>query len=139
MLSILPLYLILMPARLKDHMIRPEIFWCFCQGFCHSKDKKLVKKNSLIPSICLTLKENPHFYVKLPSLLKAHGDSLEINPTEDFQQADRFYVLTDRQEPIHIMTGNKILHSFSNVWCYNNTTIFKGSCNHFFLPLFLTF
>ena len=86
----------------------------------------------------MTLKENPHFYANLPTLLKAHGDNVKVDPTEDFQQADKFYVLTDRQEPVHIMSGNKILHSFGNMWRYENTIIFKGSGN-LFSPSFLTF
>jgi hypothetical protein len=85
----------------------------------------------------LTLKQNPHFYINLPTLLKAHGDKVKIDPTEDFRQADKFYVLTDRQEPVHIMIGNKVLHSFGNLWCYKNTIIFKGLGNYFF-ALFLT-
>ena len=74
----------------------------------------------------LTLKDNPHFYAELPTLLKAHGDSIKIDPTEDFRHADKFYVLTDKQEVIHI-SGNKILHSFGNLWRFENTIIFKGS------------
>ena len=75
----------------------------------------------------LTLKDNPHFYAELPTLLKSHGDSLKIDPTEDFRHGDKFYVLTDKQEVVHIMTGKKILHSFGNLWRSENTIIFKGS------------
>ena len=82
----------------------------------------------------LILRENPHFYANLPALLKAHGNSVNINPIEDFQLGDTFYVLTDRQEPIHIMIGNKILHSFGNLWRYGNTIIFKGLALQAILP-----
>ena len=110
---ILLLYLIFVPVLDQDRLSHSEILW-------HLRYSKYKTDR-------VTLKENPHFYTSLPTLLKAHGDSIKIDPTEDFQQADTFYVLTDRQEPVHIMTGNKILHSFGNLWCYNNTIIFKGS------------
>ena len=107
------LYLILAPVVLSDSPSLQEILW----NFCRLKDRKER----------LTLQANPRFYVKLPALLKAHGDSVKIDPTEDFQHADNFYVLTDRRVVVHIMTDNKILHSFGNLWCSENTIIFKGS------------
>ena len=112
MLSIFLLFLILLPEALGDSPTLQEILW----NFCRSGDKKSR----------LTLKGNPHFYVELPTLLKSQGVSVKVDPTEDFQLADKFYVLTDRQELVHIMTGNKILHSFSNLWRSENTIIFKG-------------
>ena len=108
-LSILLLYLILLPVTLTDSSSLQEIL----QRLCRLK--------------FLTLKDNPHFYAELPTLLKAHGDNLKIDPTEDFSHTDKFYVLTDKQELVHIMTGNKILHSFGNLWRSENTIIFKGS------------
>ena len=86
----------------------------------------------------LTLKDNPHFYADLPKLLKAHGDSIKIDPTEDFRHANTFYVLTDKrevQEFVHIMTGNKILHSFGNLWRSENGIILKGSGIFFSSPV----
>ena len=122
-LSILLLYLILMPVFLGDNPSLQEIL----TNFCRFKDKK--KR--------LTLKENLHFYAELPTLLKAHGNSVKIDPTEDFRHANKFYVLTDKQELVHIVTGNKILHSFGNMWRSQNTIIFKGSSGIFwvFLPV----
>ena len=75
----------------------------------------------------LTLKDNPHFYAELPTLLKAHGDSVKIDSTEDFRHLDKFYVLTDKKEVVHVMADNKILHTFGNLWRAENTIIFKGS------------
>ena len=118
MLLILLLYLIFVPELVWDRTSSLEIIWALR---CYYVKKKR-----------LTLKENPYFYANLPTLLKAHGHSVKIDPTEDFQQADTFYVLTDRQKPVHIMTGNNILHSFGNLWCYKNTIIFKGLGNFFF-------
>ena len=110
-LSILLLYLILVPAYFDDNSSLQEMLWNF---HCLKDEKHL------------TLKDSPHFYAELPALLKAHGGSLKIDPTEDFRHARNFYVLTDKQQIIHIMTGNKILHSFGNLWRYKNTIIFKG-------------
>ena len=92
MLSILLLYLILVPEFLGDSPSIQEILW----NFTRYEDKKE----------CLTLKENPHFYTELPTLLKAHGESVKIDSTEDFRYADIFYVLTDKQDAVHIMSGN---------------------------------
>ena len=108
-LSILLPYLILLPVTLTDNSSLQEILQCLCRFKV------------------LTLKDNPHFYAELPALLKAHGDNLKIDPTENFRHAVRFYVLTDKQEVVHIMIGNKILHSFGNLWRSENTIIFKGS------------
>ena len=105
-----------MPEVLGENPSLQEILWNFS---CFDDKKK-----------CLTLKDSPLFYAELPTLLKAHGDSVKIEPTEDFRHADKFYVLTDKQEtvvPVHIMTGNKILHFFDNFWRSENTIIFKGS------------
>ena len=126
-LLILLLYLILVPVRVRNQMSCPEIVWALqCLHHFFNKNK------------CLTLTKNPHFYANLPTLLKAHGCMAKIDPTEDFQQGDTFYVLTDRQEPVHVITGNKVLHFFGNLWHYENTVIFKGSGNLVFPPLFLT-
>ena len=112
-LSILLMYLILVPVMLSDSPNIQEILrdFSFFMG----------KKGHL------TLKDNPHFYANLPRLLKAHGDSVKIDPTEDFRHGDKFYVLTDKHKPVHILTGNKVLYSFGNLWRSENTIILKGS------------
>ena len=112
MLSIFLLYLILVPDVLSDSPSLQEILW----NFCRSTDRKER----------LTLSENPHFYADLPTLLEAHGNSVKIDPTEDFRHADKFYVLTDKQELVHVMTDDKILHSFGNLWRSENGIILKG-------------
>ena len=113
-LSILLLYLILVPVTLSNKPSIQEIL----RGF------RFLRRGE---NGQLTLKDNPHFYAELPTLLKAHGEGVKIDPTEDFRHGDKFYVLTDKQELVHIMTGNKILHSFGNLWRFENTIIFKGS------------
>jgi hypothetical protein len=73
----------------------------------------------------LTLGDNPHFYSELPTSLDAYTDSLEINPTDDFWRADEFYVLTDKPEPLYIVTDWGA-QTFGNFWCPQNAIIFKG-------------
>ena len=86
---------------------------------------------------CLTLLDNPHFYAELPISRATYGRRIKIDPAEDLSQADKFYVLTDRQEPVYIMTDQVTL-TFGNFWCSENGLIFKGlSIFVVFLPLFL--
>lgn len=73
----------------------------------------------------LTLRNNPHFYARLPTSPEAYGDDFELDPIEDFRHADEFYVLTDRAELVHIMTDSD-LRFFGNFWCPKNSIIFKG-------------
>jgi hypothetical protein len=73
----------------------------------------------------LTLRDNPHFYAKLPTSPDAFGDSIKIDPTEDFRHADIFYVLVDKPQLVHIMT-DQVSQSFGNFWCPKNAIIFKG-------------
>ena len=88
-----------------------EILW----NFCCVKDEKQR----------LALKENPHFYAELPTSPEAYWESVKIDPTEDFQHADKFYVLVDKPELVHIKT-DKVSQSFGNFWCPNDAIIFKG-------------
>ena len=69
------------------------------------------------------------------TLLKADRGSVNVDPTEDFRQANKFYVLTDKQEYVHIMSGNQILHSFGNLWLSKNAVVFKGSSIYYFYPV----
>ena len=89
------------------------------------------------PKKRLTLMDNPHFYAKLPKSQEEYESSIEIDPTEDLWQADKFYVLTDRQELVYIMTDQVTL-TFGNFWRSENALIFKGlSIFVVFIPLFL--
>ena len=96
---------------LSDSPSLQEILW----NFSRFKDKK--KR--------LTLMQNPHFYAELPTSPEAYGDSVEINPTEDFRHADEFYILTDKPNLVYIMT-DQVSRSFGNFWCLKNAIIFKG-------------
>ena len=104
-------YLIPVPEVLSDSPSLQEILW----NFSHSQDEK--KR--------LTLTENPHFYAELPTSPEDYGDSLKIDPTEDFRHAHKFYVLADNPELVYIMT-DRVSQSFSNFWCPKNAIIFKG-------------
>jgi hypothetical protein len=100
-----------MPEVLSDSSSLREILW----NFSRFKDEKQR----------LTLRQNPHFYAELPTSPEAYDDSIKIDPTEDFQHADEFYVLTDNPEPVYIMT-DQVSRSFGNFWCPNIAIIFKG-------------
>ena len=100
-----------MPELLGDSPSLREILW----NFNRFKDEKQR----------LTLRQNPHFYAELPTSPEAYGDSIKIDPTENFQHADEFYVLTDNPEPVYIMT-DQVSRSFGNFWCPNIAIIFKG-------------
>jgi hypothetical protein len=98
------------PEVLSDSPSLQEILW----NFSRFKDEKQR----------LTLRDNPHFYSD-PISLEAYRDSLKIDPTDDFRHADKFYVLTDKPEPLYIVTDWG-LQSFGNFWCLQNAVIFKG-------------
>ena len=105
-------YLIFVQVRLSDNSSLQEILWNFSRIMDEEKR--------------LTLSDNPHFYTILPTSPDAYGDSLRIDPTEDFQYEKRFYVLTDRPELVHIKT-DQVSRSFGNFWCQKDSVIFKGS------------
>ena len=111
--------------KLSENPSLQEVLW----KFSRVKDK----------TRRLTLRENPHFYTKLPKSPEGYGDSLKIDPTGDFRQANMFYVLTDKPEMVHIMT-DRISRSFGNFWYLRTSIIFKGSCVLFcFLPSVLMY
>jgi hypothetical protein len=99
------------PELLSNSPSIQEILW----NFSRSKDEKRR----------LTLTENPHFYAELPTSPEAYGDSIRINPTEDFRYSGKFYVLVNKPELVYIVT-DQILWSLGNFWCPNGAIIFKG-------------
>ena len=104
-------YLIHVPVKLNRSPSIQEILWNFN---CLEDEKQR-----------LTLKDNPHFYAELPTSSEAYGDSVQIDPTEDFWHDDEFYVLTDKPEVVHIKTG-QVSQFFGNFWCPQDAIIFKG-------------
>ena len=81
----------------------------------------------------LTLSNNPHFYIELPTSPEAYRNNVKIDPTEDFRHANKFYVLTDKPEYVHIVTDQEI-RVFGNFWRSQNFIIFKGLGDLFLLP-----
>jgi len=104
-------YLIPVPEMLSDNPSLQEILW----NFSRIKEEKQR----------LSLRENPHFYTDFPTSPEAYLDGVEIEPTEDFRHADKFYILTDRPSLVCIMTDQDTKY-FSNFWCPQNAIIFKG-------------
>ena len=100
-----------MPEVLSNRPSLQEILW----NFSRFKDEKQR----------LTLGNNPHFYSGLPTSLEAYTDGLEIDPTDNFRHADEFYVLTDKPEPLYIVTDWGA-QPFGNFWRPQNAVIFKG-------------
>ena len=99
--------------RLSDNPSIQEVLWNFNRVV--DKEKRL------------TLGDHPHFYPKLPTSPEGYGNSLKIDPTEDFRQAKEFHVLTNEPEMVRIMT-DRISRSFGNFWCPRGSVIFKGLC-----------
>jgi hypothetical protein len=106
-----------------DDLTFQNILW----NFYRIKDRKK----------CLTLMDYPHFYAELPKLREKYGHGIGIVPAKNLSQADKFHVLTNRQELVYIMTDQVTL-TFGNFWRSKNAIIFKGlSIFVVFLPLFL--
>jgi hypothetical protein len=84
----------------------------------------------------LTLKDNPHFYKKLPTSAEKYEGQFRTVPVETFQQ-EKISVLTDNPH----LTGRLFLETakekraFGNVWVPMEAIIFKGSYVSVFLFL----
>ena len=106
-----------MPVVLDHHSGFSEVLWIFG---CLRDDSKIRR---------LTLKQNPHFYPRLPTLPEAYGDNFRMEPIGIFQH-ERVSVLVDnpnRAGQVFLETARET-RAFGNVWVPNETIIFKGSC-----------
>ena len=112
-------YLIQTPVVLNENPSSAEILW----NFSRFKDQRR-----------LTLKQNPHFYTYLPASPEAYGGEFEIEPTENFRHANKFYVLMDRPGLAYVKT-DQYSRCFGNFWCPNSAVIFKGEHALFSFPL----
>ncbi|KAI0283565.1 hypothetical protein BC826DRAFT_1059331 [Russula brevipes] len=76
----------------------------------------------------LTLGQNPHFYVDLPTSQEAYQGGFKTDPVEDFRHADKYYVLFDRPGWVFLKFGKKT-RAFGNIWTTgrDSVIIFKGS------------
>jgi hypothetical protein len=84
----------------------------------------------------LTLKQNPHFYLGLPTSQNAYGGDFSVEPIENFQHA-KICVLTDKPGRVFLET-DKNRRAFGNLWVPDKAIIFKGSSITFYFPCFLT-
>ena len=75
----------------------------------------------------MTLKDNPHFYERLPKSVEHYEGQFQADPIETFQQ-EKISVLTDNPR----LTGRVFLETiekkraFGNVWVPKKAIIFKG-------------
>ena len=66
---------------------------------------------------------------------EAYVGGFTMEPTEDFRHADKFYVLTDRQDLAHLKT-DQYTRCFGNFWCPNGAVIFKGEHVFYLVSLY---
>ena len=75
----------------------------------------------------LTLKRNPHFYERLPTLPHLYGSKFQTEPIYTFQH-EKISVLTDNPDlvgRVYVDVGQK-KRAFGNVWIPSNAIIFRG-------------
>jgi len=89
-----------------------EVLWNFsrCKG-----DKRI------------TLRQNPHFYKPLPASKEGYGSDFRRDPMENFVDAPKVHVLTDKPGRVYLESGQDT-RAFGNVWRPKDAIIFKGSC-----------
>jgi hypothetical protein len=81
----------------------------------------------------ITLQDNPHFYVNLPTAVDAYTGDFEARPVENLQLKPNatFYVLLDKPSRIFLEAGQDS-RIFSNVFMLQDVMIFKGLSNILF-------
>ena len=105
-----------MSVMLGPYSSLSEVLWIFCRF--EDENKRL------------TLKQNPHFYERLPTLPEAYGGVFRMDPIETFRHGMRISVLVDSPDHagrVFLETAGKT-QTFGNVWVVNDTIIFKGLC-----------
>ena len=78
----------------------------------------------------LALKQNPHFYPRLPTSPEAYGSKFRTAPISENYQHEKISVLTDNPGPmgrVYLKTA-RIQRTFVDVWMPKNALIFRGSC-----------
>ena len=83
----------------------------------------------------IALRQNPHFYLDLPTSGDAYGAEFSKNSMRDFvlKREDTVYVLVDKPDlgrvylEVETKKQNRI---FGNVWMQNGVLIFKGKPNN---------
>ena len=99
-----------MPEELGPHSDVSEVIWNFSR-----------RKN---PKERLTLKQNPQFYERLPTLAEAYGGEFRMDPIQTFQH-ETISVLTDSSGQVTLEAAGR-MRVFGNVWAPNDYIIFKG-------------
>ncbi|KAI0300015.1 hypothetical protein B0F90DRAFT_571146 [Multifurca ochricompacta] len=100
--------------------------------------KQVISKTSSISEILwnfsrfrderrVTLKQNPHFYMNLPTSAEAYGDGFKIDPMKDLQHVPKICVLTDKPSRVFLET-DETTRTFSNFWIPSRAIIFKDVC-----------
>jgi hypothetical protein len=94
-----------------------EVLWIFCR--LKDKNKRLA------------LRQNPHFYEKLPTEPETYEAGFRMDPIETFQHGSlKISVLVDNPDQagwVFLETARET-RAFGDVWIPNNAIIFKGSC-----------
>ena len=105
--------LTLIPEVLSKRSDLKEVLWNF------SRFKDARKR--------LTLKQNPHFYKRLPTLPHLYGSKFRAEPINTFQH-EMISVLTDNPDAVGrvYMDIGQRRRAFGNVWILSNAIIFKG-------------
>ena len=91
----------------------PEILW----NFYRSKDSKHI-----------TLQQNPHFYLNLPTSVDSFGAEFRASPAEYFHigPGTTIYILVDRPRRVFLETQRET-RIFSNVFKPKDVMILKGA------------
>jgi hypothetical protein len=97
-----------------------EVLW----NFSHLENSKRI-----VPS------ENPHFYLKLPTLIDEYGDNFKVFPAEvlPLEHNATIYVLVDQPRRVFLET-EQVSRVFGNVFMLKDVMIFKGLSN---IPFYL--
>ena len=100
-----------MPEALRPHSDVSEVLWYFSRN--PEKER-------------LTLRQDPHFYKRLPTSSEAYGGEFRMDPVQTFQH-DRVSVLTDSSYRAVFLETTRRNRVFSNIWAVNGRIIFQGS------------
>ena len=97
-----------------------EVLW----NFAHLENSKRI-----------TLSENPHFYLKLPTLIDEYGGEFKALPAEvlPLEPDATVYVLIDQPRRI-FLESEQVSRVFGNVFKVKDVMIFKGLSNIPFHP-----
>lgn len=74
----------------------------------------------------LTLLQNPHFYIGLPTLAQSYGSGFRVDPIDSFHHDHgKVSVLTDNPSRVYLENAQR-RRALSNAWLLGDVIIFKG-------------